>query len=60
MGWQEKPGIEAVLAPFIKYFLKSIMTGKLYHQIFQIKLAGQPTRKSGKSKNTMRILSSAS
>ncbi|PST84559.1 IS256 family transposase, partial [Pedobacter yulinensis] len=51
-------GTDGVLAPMMKHFLESMMTGELEHHISESKLAGQANRKNGKSKKTVRSLSS--
>ena len=51
-------GTDGVLAPMMKHFLKSMITGELEHHIAESKLAGHPNRKNGKSKKTVRSLSS--
>lgn len=51
-------GTDGVLAPMMKHFLESMMTGELEHHISESKVAGQPNRKNGKSKKTVRSLSS--
>nr|WP_188626566.1 transposase [Pedobacter quisquiliarum] len=47
-------GTDGVLAPMMKHFLESMMTGELVHYFSGSKLAGQPNRKNGKSKKTVR------
>lgn len=42
----------------MKHFLESMMIGELEHHISESKLAGLPNRKNGKSKKTVRSLSS--
>jgi hypothetical protein len=41
-------GTDRVLAPMMKPFLESMMTGELEHHISESKLDGQPNRKNGK------------
>lgn len=50
-------GTDGVLAPMMKHFLESMMTGELEHHISQTKLSGEANRKNGKSKKTVRSLS---
>ena len=51
-------GTDGVLAPMMKHFLKSMVTGELEHLVSESRQAGQPNRKNGKSKKTVRSLSS--
>ncbi|MBE9599474.1 transposase [Pedobacter sp. MC2016-24] len=51
-------GTDGVLAPMMKHFLESMLSGELEHHISESKLADQPNRKNGKSKKTVRSLSS--
>lgn len=51
-------GTDGVLASMMKHFVESMMTSDLQHHISESKLAGQANRKKGKSKKTVRSLSS--
>lgn len=51
-------GSEGVLAPMMKHFLESMMSGELDHHLSESKKAGEGNRKNGKSRKTVRSLSS--
>ncbi|MET4141924.1 transposase-like protein [Pedobacter sp. UYP1] len=51
-------GADGVLAPMMKHFLESMMAGELDHYLSESKILEQPNRKNGKSKKTVRSLSS--
>jgi len=51
-------GTEGVLAPMMKHCLESMMAGELEHHLAESKRLDQPNRKNGKSKKTVRSLSS--
>jgi putative transposase len=51
-------GSDGVLAPMMKHFLESMMAGELDHHLAESKRLDQPNRKNGKSKKTVRSLSS--
>jgi len=51
-------GTNGVLALMMKQFLQSMMTGELEHHLSESKQAGQANRQNGKSKKTVRSLSS--
>ena len=53
-------GTDGVLAPMMKHFLESMLTGELEHHLAQDKLSDQVNRKNGKNKKTVRSLSSGS
>lgn len=53
-------GTDGVLAPMMKHFLESMLTGELEHHLAQDKLGDQVNRKNGKNKKTVRSLSSGS
>lgn len=51
-------GSDGVLAPMMKHFLESMMAGELDHHLSESKLNGFANRKNGKTKKTVRSLSS--
>jgi len=51
-------GNDGVLAPLMKHFLESMMAGELEHHLSESKRLEQPNRRNGKSKKTVRSLSS--
>lgn len=53
-------GTDGVLAPMMKHFLESMMSGELEHHLAQDKLNEQINRKNGKTKKTVRSLSAGS
>lgn len=53
-------GTDGVLAPMMKHFLESMMSGELEHHLAKDKLNEQINRKNGKTKKTVRSLSAGS
>jgi len=53
-------GTDGVLAPMMKHFLESMISGELEHHLAQDKLNEQINRKNGKTKKTVRSLSAGS
>ena len=51
-------GTDGLFAPMLKHLLESMLEGELDHHLLESKASGEPNRKNGKAKKTVRSLQS--
>ncbi|MDR6457419.1 transposase-like protein [Chryseobacterium vietnamense] len=51
-------GTDGIFAPMLKHLLESMLEGELDHHLQESKASGEPNRKNGKTKKTVRSLQS--
>src|SRR5690606_34610672 len=56
--WKKLGGTYGVFAPMLKHLLESILEGELDHHLLESKASGEPNRKNGRVKKTVRSLQS--